>query len=271
MGVLLNGAVDGRLVPEDRGLAYGDGVFRTLRLRDGRPVCWARQYRKLQGDCEAIGLRCPTPELLKAELGRAGEGLREGVGKVIVTRGAGQRGYAPPTHPEPNRIVSVGPLPAHPPSFREEGIRVHRCRLRLAIQPRLAGIKHLNRLENVLARMEWTDPAIAEGLLLDAEGYLTEGIASNLFLVREGVLHTPDLSRCGVSGVTRERIMAIALFERVPLRMARLQWQDLLHADEAILVNSLIGAWQIRCVQGREWDRGIWTPRIRGWLDASED
>jgi len=221
-------------------------------------------------DCAAVGLPCPPLGVLEGELERAAEGLPETVGKIVVTRGVGPRGYALPPHVEPSRIVSVGPVPAHPQSFREEGVRVHRCRLRLAVQPRLAGVKHCNRLEQVLARMEWTDPALAEGLLLDTEEYLIAGISSNLFLVRNGVLLTPDLSRCGVSGVTRERVIDFAIEQALPLRVARLSWQDLLDADEAILVNSLIGVWQIRSADGRQWGRGAWTARVRDWLDGSE-
>ena len=270
MGVIVNGGAVTRLDPGDRGIAFGDGVFRTLLIRNGGPVCWSRHYQKLQRDCDAIGLPCPESETLASEVVRASAGLRDGAAKIIVTRGIGPRGYAPPTCPESSRIVSVSPLPMHPPAFREHGVRVRRCSLRLAIQPRLAGVKHLNRLENVLARMEWSDPAVAEGLLLDADARLTEGISSNLFVVRRGCLETPDLSRCGVSGVTRERVMEAALHERVPVRVGVLSWQDLLEADEAILVNSLIGAWQIRSVEDRRWDRGPWTARFRGWVDGRE-
>lgn len=270
MRVLVNGESDGTLNPSDRGVAYGDGVFRTLLLREGRPVCWALHYRKLCADCEAIAIRCPPPQTLAVELGEAAAGLRAAAGRIIVTRGVGPRGYAPPVPPEPTRIVSASQLHDYPTSFRDEGVHVHRCRLRLGIQPWLAGVKHLNRLENVLARMEWSDSAIAEGLLLDAEDHVIEGIATNLFLVREGVLHTPDLSRCGVSGVTRERIIAAAIQEAVPVRVAALSWQDVMRSEEAILVNSLIGAWQVRLLESRRWVRGAWISRFRGWLDGAE-
>ena len=115
--------------------------------------------------------------------------------------------------------------------------------------------------------MEWSDSAVAEGLLLDAEEHLIEGISSNLFLIRDGILRTPDLSRCGVSGVTRERLIEAALHKKLPVQVTRLSWEDLMHADEAILVNSLIGVWQVRSIEEREWGRGTWTPRLRQWLD----
>lgn len=271
MGVLVNGQVNGVLDPLDRGLAYGDGVFRTLLLHEGRAVCWGRHYRRLRSDCDAIGLQCPPSAILVAELAAAATGLRESAGKIIVTRGAGPRGYALSAHPEPTRIVSASPPPAYPSAYREEGVNVRRCRLRLAFQPRLAGVKHLNRLENVLARMEWSDPAIAEGLLLDTEDHVVEGIATNLFVVRQGVLQTPDLSRCGVAGVTRERIIDAAVRDEVPVRVADITWDELLNATEAVLVNSLTGAWQIRRLESRAWGEGPWTSRIREWLGDLDD
>lgn len=271
MGILVNGQTNGAVNPADRGLAYGDGVFRTCLLRAGRAVCWARHYRKLQADCDAIGLPCPPSHTLLAELTIAASGLPEAAGKIIVTRGEGPRGYAAPASPLPTRIVSAGPLPSYPAGHREQGVNVRRCRLRLAIQPRLAGVKHLNRLENVIARAEWADDTVAEGLLLDAEGHVIEGIATNIFAVRKGVLQTPDLSRCGVSGVTRERIIDAAVRDRVPLRVVDLSWDDLLGADEVVLVNSLIGAWRVRSLADRTWEGSEWTVRVRGWLDGAED
>jgi 4-amino-4-deoxychorismate lyase len=148
---------------------------------------------------------------------------------------------------------------------------VRRCELRLALQPRLAGAKHLNRLENVIARMEWLDHRVAEGLLLDTEGYVIEGIAANLFIARNGSLLTPDLSRCGVSGVTRERIIDAAVRHGVPIRVAAITWDDLLGAEEAMLVNSLIGVWPVRALVDRAWTSTVWTSRIRDWLDGTED
>ncbi len=271
MGLLVNGESGGSLDPTDRGVAYGDGVFRTLVIRHGAPVCWQRHYRKLRADCAAIALPCPPAATLARELAAAAVGLNEAAGKIIVTRGVGPRGYAPPAPPEPTRIVSAGPLPDCPASFRDEGVKVHRCRLRLSPQPRLAGVKHLNRLENVLARMEWSHPDIAEGLLLDTADHVIEGISTNLFLVHGGVLHTPDLSRCGVSGVTRERIIDAAVREAMPVRIATIAWQDVMSAEEAILVNSLIGAWQIRWLESRRWRQGTWISRLRGWLDGADD
>src|SRR5690606_11828021 len=118
----------------------------------------------------------------------------DAVAKVIVTRGSSRRGYAPRAGGPARRIVAAFPLPPVDAGQARDGIRVRRCRLVLSEQPRLAGAKTLNRLENVLARGEWDDAAIAEGLLCDGAGNVVEGTMSNLFVVAAGRVATPDLS-----------------------------------------------------------------------------
>jgi len=159
------------------------------------------------------------------------------------------------------------PLPEYPVEFNRSGIKVHLCATRLASQPRLAGVKHLNRLENVIARAEWNDPAVPEGLLLDMEDRVIGGTMSNLFVVERGALVTPELSRCGVAGVTRERIMKAAAKQGVTCREESITQARFLNASEAMLVNSVIGAWQIAACAGKSWTAGTFTARVRKWLD----
>ena len=200
--ILVNGHPSDRVDALDRGLAYGDGVFRTLRTAAGMPLWWRDHYAKLASDCAALALDCPDEGVLRDEVCRvAGEGAA--VAKIILTRGAGVRGYTPPPVQTPTRIVMGLPLPAHAHPEAVDGITARGCTLRLAQQPRLAGIKHLNRLENVLARAEWDDPTILEGILCDTDGMLVGGVMSNLLWVAQGILHTPDLSASGVAGVAR--------------------------------------------------------------------
>ncbi|MEQ1773049.1 MAG: aminodeoxychorismate lyase [Burkholderiales bacterium] len=266
--MLVNGAPAESIPVTDRGLAYGDGVFRTLRAANGRTLHWSRHYAKLQSDCAALGLPGPSEDLLLRDVASAVTGLAQAAVKIMVTRGSGPRGYATPQPCVPTRIV-VGE--AHAPSVRNEsGISVCLCRLRLAHQPALAGIKHLNRLENVLARSEWSDAAIAEGLLLDQDDFIIGGTMSNLFIVEKGVLITPDLSRCGVAGVTRSRVIDRATTEGIAFQAAHLPLQRVLDADEAFLVNSLIGLWPISQLAARTWHPGALSQQVRAWLDAED-
>jgi len=269
--ILVNGVAADSVAATDRGLAYGDGVFRTLLLSHGKPRCWSRHYRKLAQDCAALAIACPPKDLLAKELARAAGATRDGVGKIIVTRGNGARGYAPPQPSAPTRIVTATALPQHPAAFSRSGITIHLCQIRLASQPRLAGVKHLNRLENVLARAEWSDPSIADGLLLDEDGHAISGTMTNLFIVEGGRVLTPGLSRCGVAGVTRERVMEAAASHGMVCREDHLTWQRVLDAQEVLLVNSVIGAWQVRECGNRRWEPGGFTGRVREWLDEEED
>ena len=269
--ILVNGAASGSLPASDRGLAYGDGVFRTLALRDGRLCAWRRQVAKLAADARALGIPCPEESVLRAEVVAATGGAARGAVKIIVTHGGGARGYARAADGVPTRIVSVSKLPQHPRHWHEQGVTVRLCSLRLASQHALAGIKHLNRLENVLARAEWSDPDIAEGLLQDAAGNIIGGTMSNLFLLTDDGLLTPDLGQCGVAGVTRERVMEAARRNGIACRVAAVGLDELRASAEAILVNSLIGAWGIRRLGETQWLQHTMTATLRRWLDEDDD
>lgn len=252
--ILINGHSYGHITPLDRGFAYGDGVFRTIPMIRGRLSCWALHYDKLREDCERLGIDCPDSETLAADIAQlADAGEVQAVIKIIVTRGEGARGYALPDKSQPTRVVIKSAFPIYQHIDLMGGIRLHLCRLRLAHQPLLAGIKHLNRLENILARTEWTDPGIMDGLLLDEDGYAIECTMSNLFVRAGDRLMTPDLSRCGVAGVTRQRIMALAETFGLTSVVMHIPMQMLMAADEIIVCNSLFGAWQVTEFNGESW------------------
>jgi 4-amino-4-deoxychorismate lyase len=264
---LINGKSEGCLTPFDRGFAYGDGVFRTLCVKDGTAVGWSRHYLKLRDDCNAIGIVCPSEDILLSDIALLFEDSGDGVIKIIVTRGESVRGYAVPALAQPNRAILRSDLPSYPEKNFTEGVRLHLCRLRLAAQPLLAGIKHLNRLENVLARMEWRDPAITDGLLLDQSGDVIECTMSNIFMRHGNRLSTPDLRRCGVSGLTRERILEIAPGLGFECIIATFNLDALLGADEVVICNSLIGVWQVRQLDEHRWQAGMLAKQLQNLLN----
>ena len=267
---LVNGVKCDTISVSDRGLAYGDGVFRTFVLRAGRPLLWRQQYAKLAADCGALRISCPDAALFESDLSAIAAQLPDSVVKIIVTRGSGPRGYAITNGMLSQRIVSSAPLPVYPQRYYDAGVRVCLCRTRLAAQPLLAGIKHLNRLENVLARAEWSDPDIAEGLMCDVDGKLICGTMSNLFLVKEGALLTADLTHCGVAGVTRQLVIEFAHSNSVPLRITALSIDDVIAADELFLVNSVIGVWQVTALDSKTWSTRVLTTRIRAWISDAQ-
>ena len=266
--VLVDGTAAGVVDALDRGLAYGDGVFRTLRIAAGRPLNWARHHERLRADCARVELQPPPEPLLLDELAQVAPG--EAVAKIIVTRGTGGRGYAMPPTPRATRIVAAFDPPSHPAALAREGVTVRRCLLALSEQPRLAGVKSLNRLENVLARAEWNDPAIAEGLLCDAAGRVVEGTMSNLFMVKAGVATTPSLARCGVAGAQRARVLDLLGARGVRAEVRDVAYDELAGADEIFLTNSVIGAWPVTALDQVRYPVGAVTRLVQRAIERDD-
>lgn len=265
--MLVNGLPGSSISIRDRGLLYGDGVFRTLRIAQGQALHWPLHYLKLKHDCARLSIACPDETVLCAELDIVLKQHPDGVVKLIVTRGEGARGYTPFADTQPTRIWDFSPLPDYPSEWITLGVKACICHLRLPFQPLLACVKHLNRLENVLAAAELRDLQahdyhLAEGLLLDTDGHLIEGIRSNLFLVIQGRLVTPDLSRCGVAGIQRGRVMAWALQHGITTEVRNVGLNEALLADELFIVNSVIGLWPIRELGQRHWSQFPLASRI---------
>lgn len=263
---LINGRHEASISPMDRGFAYGDGVFRTMLVNDGIVAHWHLHYRKLVEDCNALAIVCPSAELLASDIRRLCQAGERAAVKIVITRGEGDRGYALPALAQPARIVIKSPLPDYAAETYRQGVRLHVCQLRLGHQPMLAGIKHLNRLENVMARMEWSDAGIADGLLLDSQQHAIECTMSNLFMRNGELLVTPDLSRCGVAGVTRQRILELALRLGLQATIADIPFSKLMQAEEVIICNSLFGAWQVREIGRQQWPAMPLAEKLRTLL-----
>ena len=242
--MLVNGQPSDSVSALDRGLSYGDGLFETIRFENGKAPLWSRHMQRLALGCERLRIPMPDGELLRQEAQQAGAGLRQFVLRMTLTRGLGERGYAPPAVVTPTRIVAAFPMPAISSSLYVHGIRLHRCKTTLADQPLLAGIKHLNRLEQVLARAEWNDPAIGEGLVCDYRGNVVSATAANLFVVVDGKVVTPAVNCCGVAGVARG-----AMLDAFPDCQVRdLPLDEALSASELFLSSSVRGILPVKAV-----------------------
>ena len=267
--VLINGKVQAGVAVDDRGLQYGDGVFETIAVAGAGPLCLDEHFSRLREGCERLSIPPPALPVLRAEVALVSNpGLSSGassgaVVKIILTRGAGGRGYAPPAEARPNRIVALYPWPDYPPEHASAGVRLRFCRRRYGINPALAGIKHLNRLEQILARAEWQDPAIAEGLVMDLDDNVIEGTMSNFFMLKDRALLTSDLHACGVRGVIRQKIIGLAAGLGLAVHEQAISQELLLQADEIFLCNSLIGVWPARMLADRPFKPGPITRRIR--------
>jgi 4-amino-4-deoxychorismate lyase len=269
LAVLIDGAPGERIPVTDRGLSYGDGLFETLALADAGPCLWGRHLERLDAGCRRLGIAAPDHGMLRREAAQAIAGRNDGVLKIILTRGNGGRGYRPDPAARPRRILLCFPGPEYPASWAVEGVQVRFCATQLGRNPRLAGIKHLNRLEQVLARAEWANPAIAEGLMLDSEGLVIEGTMSNLFVERDGRLLTPRLDRTGVAGVVRTLVLEQARAQGIVCEERDLKPHELLAADALFLTNSLIGIWPVRRLEERRYSLGALTLTLREAVRAS--
>lgn len=240
---LENGKLSSSVAIRDRGLAYGDGVFETIRVVAGNAEFLNEHLLRLQSGCERLAI--PLDRLrLQREIQQllTANTFPLAVLKITVTRGGQQRGYRYMPDAEENRYLLLEEIAEAPFVRMQQGVKLAVCNHRLPDNPALAGIKHLNRLDNVLARAEWSDTHIDEGLMLDSGGRVIEGTMSNLFLVKAQQLITPDLQRCGVAGIMRQIVLEnLAPALGLVTSIRQVQLSDLQHCDEAFICNSLIG------------------------------
>jgi 4-amino-4-deoxychorismate lyase len=261
--VRINGEPASTVSAFDRGFLYGDGLFETIRWVDGDVPLWARHRERLAEGCARLGLPVPDGSL-EADIAEVAAGLPDAVIRLTLTRGVGKRGYALPDAVPGTRVVAATPSPTMRAGAYTEGLHLRLCQTRLAVQPALAGLKHLNRLEQVLARAEWNDASIDEGLMFDMEGRVVCATAANIFAVFDGELLTPALDRCGVAGVARAEVLAL----QTDVHVVALTLDTLLQADELFLSSSVRGILPVRSLPGRDWTPGPVTRQLQAhWLD----
>jgi 4-amino-4-deoxychorismate lyase len=229
---------------DDRGLAYGDGLFETMRVHRGEVPWWREHWSRLQRGAERLDIPLPDEARVRDESTSLFAGDGDGVLKLLLTRGAGERGYAPPANPVPTWMVSRHALPAMP----GRGLDLRVCAIRLATQPALAGIKHCNRLEQVLARAEAERAGADEGLLLDTAGNVIGATAANLFAFIDGSWATPAIVDCGIAGVCRERLLPLLDAVERALSPAEVE-----AADAVFLCNAVRGILPVARLGARAW------------------
>ncbi|MEP6548980.1 MAG: aminodeoxychorismate lyase [Gammaproteobacteria bacterium] len=253
MSTWINGRRGTRIDYRDRGLQYGDGVFETMRVRRGEVRLLQYHLERLYAGCRRLEIQGPALRALRREIHSAAHRRREAILKLIVTRGPGARGYRPSGLERCTRILSLHALPAGVQDSADAAVRVRLCTTLLGQNPRLAGLKTLNRLESVLARAEWRDKRVWEGLMQDMDENVVCGTMSNLFLRTGSSLLTPVLDRCGVAGVMRRWILQAAGGAGLKPVEDRVRWQDLIAAEEVFISNAVVGLKSVAVIErGRE-------------------
>mgnify|MGYP000966886699 CR=1 FL=1 len=256
---LVNGVLQGQLSVFDRAVQYGDGVFRTFAYR-GSLIDWDLHDAKLRSDAQRLRIAAPPKAQWEADIATALSvwDAPTAAIKLVLSRGESARGYLQPQGMPPTRIVYISELSHYPEDWRQHGITLFDCKTPCALQPALAGVKHLNRLENVLARLEWQDnPAYQEGLMYNSQGFLISGVMSNVFMRQGARIFTPDLRLSGIAGVTRQKIIQYYAGQGVPVQEIDILPQQFLQADEAWLCNSLMGVLPIKHYKGQNWSSFI--------------
>ena len=230
--------------PGNRGLAYGDGLFETMRVHRGAAPLWPRHLARLREGAERLGIALPATGFVEARIAETAAGCDAGVAKLLLARGGGGRGYAPEADAQPVWMLSLHPLPPPQPA----GLRLHWCETRLALQPALAGIKHCNRLEQVLARAEAARAGCDEGLVLDCEEHVVGATSANLLLFRDGRWWTPFAPLSGVAGVLRGWLLEQGLAEYALVDKAQAE-----SVEALALCNAVRGILPVASLGAREW------------------
>lgn len=240
-GLLPQTLIDGRPAavgwPVERACQFGDGLFETVAVVSGRPCLWAAHLARLLAGCRRLGLPGPDSGLLEQEVFALCQGHDRAVLKLFWTAGRSARGYRRPAGAAGQRVVQLHPW-STPDSAQSWRVRL--CRHRHGDNPALAGIKHLNRLDQVLARAEWAEE-FDEGIMLDQSGQVVSGTMSNLFLLQDGQLLTPPIARAGIEGVVRRLVIDCAGQAGQAVRIEPLALDQLFAADALYLCNSLLG------------------------------
>lgn len=264
---LVNGEILDCLPISDRGFNYGDGLFETIAVIHGQPRWWQDHMDRLAAGCERLGIKTPPQAVLLREVQTVSAGLSRCVVKIVLSRAGQQRGYQPSIDAEPLRVVSSHSWAVGTGKQAEQGVSARTCELRLSIQPALGGMKHLNRLEQVLASREMQGQGEKEGILLDTEGHVISAISANLFLVFRGQLVTPRLDRSGVKGVLRARILK---FFKARCELRRISPEMLEDASEVFLCSAVRGIIPVTCIDGRDYEIGPVTREFQQWLTDSQ-
>ncbi|MGY5453466.1 aminodeoxychorismate lyase [Agarivorans sp. MS3-6] len=224
----------------DRGLNYGDGFFTTVLIKNHRPMLWSYHRQRLLNAAQALKFPLIDLDELYAALLLKIENLKDGVAKIVITRGVGGRGYGLPKSVSPNCLISTGALPTSYPNWREQGLHLGIAQQRLASGSSFSAVKTLNRLEQVMMKIEADESQFDDLVCVDIFDHVIECVASNLFWVKGKNIYTSDLKGSGVAGVQRHFLLDNAKGSPFSVKLGSYSISDIINADEVFISNSLL-------------------------------
>lgn len=252
-----NGETADHIRVDERAFQYGDGLFETIAIRNGEPRLWKYHMERLATGCERLKMAVPEQRVLRRQLDNAvsdcDASASHCLAKLIVSSGVSQRGYGRKTPTDTEIYVGIFETTPVPEEYYRDGVETMLCETRLALHSATAGIKTLNRLEQVLARSECVACSAFEGFTLDADDRVICGTMSNMFIVADKSITTPSLERCGVEGVMRRHTIATLKENGVAVRIRDVSRAEFLNGDEVFLTNSQFGILPVRRCGEKAW------------------
>ncbi|MCL1123451.1 aminodeoxychorismate lyase [Shewanella surugensis] len=269
MRVWVNGVENIGVAPLDRGLAYGDGVFATMQVANKTLLFLGAHLQRLQQGAIRLGFDWQVSSELLNLLQRQATSMERGCIKLLLTRGVGGRGYAVPSEPQVTEIVSLHAIPVHYKTWQQQGISLITSEVTLARQPRLAGIKHCNRLEQILIKSTPPPESFDDHLVLDTHNLVVESSMANIFLVKGKQIMTPVMSHCGVAGVMREQVIHGVLALGFTVITKAVPVSTLSDYESAFVTNSLLGIVDVTRINEVDFFKAQWTSSLRSSLDLT--
>ena len=266
----INGEAIAHVEIDNRGFQYGDGLFETVAIRNGEPRLWDYHMDRLAKGCDLLRIRKPADAELYAGLSDAIKKSKApaaySVAKIIVTAGTGLRAYGRALSETPTVLFGAFPALPQPVDSYRDGLQTALCQTRLAINSPTAGLKTLNRLEQVLARSEFVDTGEFEGLTMDADDNIICGTMSNVFFVTNNSISTPSLARCGVEGVMRRHVIETLRARGIDTHIRAVNLVDFKNVDEVFVSNSQFGVMPVRSCAELQWPVGKMTRSVMSIL-----
>lgn len=248
---LINGTFK-KISPFDRAFQYGDGIFRTFVVENKKVLHWKHHYQKIVEDCLALKIIPPKEKDLLIDIDTLFKSNKKSVGKFIISRGNSERGYKFSEDIVHNRFLIKTEMPIYPKEYFEQGVNLFVCKQKLSTSI-LSGVKHLNRLENIIARQEWKGDYYFDGILLDQHGHVIECISCNIFMRIGNTIYTPKIKQVGIKGVTRGLIIKTSIKLGFKIKETTFKLDKLLQSDEVLITNSLFGVLQVKEIKKKSW------------------